>query len=251
MDCFRRFHSGTDRFQSGTGRISPPIEIPRRVLRHVLLSHNIGVGARVLDLGCGRGGLVRYLNELGIDAIGLDESAEHIDAAEQTAPHLEFQLGGTARQQFDANDRGFDMVLARDLAAYRTDLFAPEAFAVTANLLSCLRPSGCFVFLTLPDFGSHADFNRHSIGCFARHLSFFPGRCRVVESPPALPIDAAWKWLSGRTSNRTDRLASLRVPAQKYSAAQWDDLGAAAGSPVAESCCTGSNGTTRAVVEFV
>ena len=49
------------------------VPLPRAVVRHLLFAHQIGLGSRVLDVGCGHGELVHFLDDLGMDAVGLDE----------------------------------------------------------------------------------------------------------------------------------------------------------------------------------
>ena len=44
----------------------------------------------VLDLGCGNGALTKQLSEMGVRAIGLDESGAFLQTAKQAYPDLEF-----------------------------------------------------------------------------------------------------------------------------------------------------------------
>ena len=46
--------------------------LPLRVLRHLIVKHDVPIGSRVLDVGCGRGQLVQFLYELGFDVTGID-----------------------------------------------------------------------------------------------------------------------------------------------------------------------------------
>ena len=60
--------------------------LPRAVVRHLLFSHQIGMGSRVLVVGCGHGELVHFFDDLGMDAAGLDESPENVSWAAEHEP---------------------------------------------------------------------------------------------------------------------------------------------------------------------
>ncbi len=69
-------------------------------------------GARILEVGCGRGALLAALDpEVGV---GVDFSPEMIERARTTYPHLRFVLGDA--HQLPVADEKFDFVLLSDLA---------------------------------------------------------------------------------------------------------------------------------------
>src|SRR6516164_2673727 len=107
-------------YDSADGRVPTEPGIPRRLLRQLLRIGKISVGSRVLDAGCGRGELTRFLAELAIEASGLDESAERIAAARTAAEHLDYACGRAAAG-VPFPERRFDAVLARDLPEHRGD----------------------------------------------------------------------------------------------------------------------------------
>ncbi|UKS29392.1 class I SAM-dependent methyltransferase [Paenibacillus sp. HWE-109] len=72
---------------------------------HKLLSE-YKVGKKVLDIGCGPGREVAYLNHMGYEAVGLDNSEEMLLWAKEHYPEMSFVHGDQANfslhQQFDA-----------------------------------------------------------------------------------------------------------------------------------------------------
>ena len=63
--------------------------LPRRVLRHLIFGHDVGVGSRVLDIGCGGGELVRFFDELGIKAAGIATTNDDLLLARGRKEHCE------------------------------------------------------------------------------------------------------------------------------------------------------------------
>jgi trans-aconitate methyltransferase len=92
-------------------------------------------GLRILDLGCGDGALTIKLQELGCDIIGIDASAEQIEAARK--------LGLDARVMDARNielDQTFDAVFTN--AALH---WVQDADAVIGGVRRVLKPGGRFV----------------------------------------------------------------------------------------------------------
>src|SRR5262245_52964189 len=58
-------------------------------------------GERILDIGCGTGQLTRQIADHGVAVVGLDYSAQMIEAAKENYPDLEFLVE-------DASDFAFD-----------------------------------------------------------------------------------------------------------------------------------------------
>jgi SAM-dependent methyltransferase len=57
----------------------------------------VPAGGRVCDLGCGPGHLAEHLAGLGLDAFGIDLSAEMVRVARQRFTGLEFRVGDMCR----------------------------------------------------------------------------------------------------------------------------------------------------------
>jgi ubiquinone/menaquinone biosynthesis C-methylase UbiE len=99
-------------------------------------------GCRVLDVGCGSGGVIRQLARgLGIDAVGLDPSPKMIDVARAEAGRWgEFLVGQAEQLPFEPES--FDGVVMRWVVHH---LDRPAAFA---EIRRVLRPGGRLVVTT-------------------------------------------------------------------------------------------------------
>ncbi len=209
--------------------LEPPY--PRRLLRELLLRNNISLGARILDAGCGRGELVRYLASLGFDPTGLDESEAEVELARELNPDLEFIVGGAPREQFELRTPGYDLIFARCLSAWSDSVFSRQAFLTTASLLSCLQPRGVLIFLC----STHSQAEpEHDVLCFARHLAQFPGECRID------------RFHSG-SEPAEFRAATLQLDRQPRSTLEWDRLGQKASSVLDGPCCLHAHPTVSDV----
>jgi trans-aconitate methyltransferase len=94
-------------------------------------------GERVLDLGAGTGELTAELAAAGASVLGVDASAEMVEAARRSLPALEFAVGDGQRLSFDAE---FDAVFSN--AALH---WMPDADAVARGVARALKPKGRFV----------------------------------------------------------------------------------------------------------
>lgn len=92
-------------------------------------------GERILDLGCGTGIIARQLADMGCEVVGIDSSAEMVEAAKK--------LGVDARL-IDAveveSTKKFDAVVSN--AAIH---WMPDKYAVVRNVWKALKPGGRFV----------------------------------------------------------------------------------------------------------
>ena len=95
------------------------------------------VGERVLDLGCGTGQLSAQIAAAGAEVVGIDLSAEMIEAAREQFPNLSFAVGDAREFSFA---EPFDAVFSN--AALHWVKPPEEALACIA---SCMGPGGRFV----------------------------------------------------------------------------------------------------------
>jgi SAM-dependent methyltransferase len=221
--------------------------LPRAVLRHLLLAHQVGLRSRVLDVGCGHGELVHYLVDLGIDAAGLDESPDNIACAKRLEPRSDFQLVmAPAEQSLEhiGNDEPLDLIVVRHLTTYDGSLFCASSFQATAKLMQHLRPGGWLVFLVHRDTGRSSVDTPHDVACFARHLSSFPGTCRVSHFADCELATIANDWLHLHRHHGEFLATSFRAPQVPMSAAAWQHLATQAAGSYGDACCSWA---TRAI----
>jgi arsenite methyltransferase len=156
LACITRDRSAyeTGRLAEGDTRLFRPggLELTARA---IALS-NLGAGATVLDLGCGAGDTVRYLQSLGIDAIGVDcaddpatsdacnrDTRTRIVARAEALPLANGAIDGVLAEcsfsLFDDRERALDecaRVLADGGRLMISDLYArkPDAVAQARSL---------------------------------------------------------------------------------------------------------------------
>jgi SAM-dependent methyltransferase len=214
----------------------PDPGLPRRLLRHLFLPEKLGLGGRLLDIGCGAGELTQFCNLLGVETVGLDERADRVTAARRAAPQLDF-FHVKLDQPLPVLDQTFDIVLVRDLAVHRLSLRSADALAATANLLATVRPGGQLVLLARADHDGGTTDDWHAPNCLARHLGTFPGSNRVVDLYDWPMPFAAITWMLGRHVRPGFRIATLTTPREAISRRQWLDFATAAGQPATSTCC--------------
>jgi SAM-dependent methyltransferase len=134
----------------------------RGILRVVQTLTEIGPETRWLDLGCGLGGLVRYLRQAGIDgAIGSEDGYARTRAMDFGVPCL-------TSDELSAQKGTFDIITSIEVIEHVGD---PVPFL--ENVVRLLRPGGLFFFTT---GNSHAQRDRLLSWPYVIpeiHLSFF------------------------------------------------------------------------------
>ena len=148
-------------------------------------------GERILDLGCGTGDHVAALRAAGVDAIGVDSSAEMIERALVNHPGLPVSVGDARTLGGD----GFDGVLSNAVLHW-----IPEAAQVSAAIARALRPGGRFA----AEFGGSGNVAAIREGVAAlrtdppRGIWYFPTADEYSEVLRAAGFDVERAWMFDR-----------------------------------------------------
>ncbi|WP_420454633.1 bifunctional 2-polyprenyl-6-hydroxyphenol methylase/3-demethylubiquinol 3-O-methyltransferase UbiG [Rubrivirga sp.] len=112
--------------------------------REVLARHEIGPGARVLDVACGGGLVALPLAEQGFRVTGVDLSERSLEEARRRVPpgaEATFRVGDATA--LDAEDGAYDAVLLFDMLEHVED-----QVGVIAEAARVVRPGGVVLFNT-------------------------------------------------------------------------------------------------------
>jgi len=110
-------------------------------------------GMKVLDVGCGRGEILRHCARLGADAYGIDYAPVAIDLASKAVAGERTAPGKTGVAQADAKhlpfpDDYFDRVLIFDVVEH---LYPWELDNCLTDIRRVLRPGGALIVHTAPN----------------------------------------------------------------------------------------------------
>ena len=110
-------------------------------------------GMKVLDVGCGRGEILRHCARLGADAFGVDYAPVAVDMASKAVAGESLAPGKTGVAQSDAKQlpfpsNYFDRVLMFDVVEH---LFPWELSQSLAEIERVLKPGGAFIVHTAPN----------------------------------------------------------------------------------------------------
>jgi SAM-dependent methyltransferase len=172
------FYSAEYYGEPGT-KFRPVIEKLVRLVgqRHVaFLSRDLSAGARVLDIGCGRGVLLDPLMELGFEAHGIELTEEAVDGAD---PRAEIRIAGHVR------DAGYADEFFEEIILWHVLEPLPDPGGTLKECCRIMKPGGRII-VSLPNFGS---FQSRVSGAAwfhldpPRHLFHFPTKAlsRLLE----------------------------------------------------------------------
>ena len=92
-----------------------------------------GAGARVLDVGCGRGGFLAYAKKRGMIASGVDPAPDMVDLARRHVPDV--RIGGAEKLPWE--DETFDLV-----TAFNSLQFTEDTDDALAEMVRVTLPGG-------------------------------------------------------------------------------------------------------------
>jgi 2-polyprenyl-3-methyl-5-hydroxy-6-metoxy-1,4-benzoquinol methylase len=100
---------------------------------------------RILDLGCGNGGITAALASAGYDMLGIEPSLDGIDSARKSHPNLSF-IRGSAYDDLSIHGK-FDVIVSAEVIEH---LYSPQL--MIDNCHKALNPGG-YLILTTPYHG--------------------------------------------------------------------------------------------------
>lgn len=173
----------------------PEPELPKPVLRNLVLDGGLSIGSRVLVIGAANVRLPRWLDGLGIDVVVVDDDSDRVAAAGSAWPGGEIRcVPEIANLPFHV--QGFDAILVRDASAPRSTIVEWAAL---------LRAGGRLTFVDSDGTPSTPE------------LDGLPGEVAVFEHrPQSLP------WST--TRNVVLRLTSLRIPDTPIDRETWQSF---------------------------
>ena len=199
---------------------SDHLPLPRLFLRDLIVGCDLGYGSRLIDVGCGQGELTSFCHSLGIDAAGYDDDVEAVAAARIAFPELAFDAGTLANSiPYAAGE--YDAAFVRGMAVYEDELDSIEAYASTANLLSCLRPLGKLVFLFDDALAPIGDSFNGRQQALSEHFGQFPGRCRAEVYAEGIGRFVSPSFLLGRRPRRGHSVLTMQIPSQPIDRLNW------------------------------
>jgi SAM-dependent methyltransferase len=193
--------------------------IPRKVVSRLLAALRLGVGYSVLEVGCGRGELTKFLDSLGIQCTGIDESPKNVLDARRNVPNCSFSCA-SVNDPLPSLRTEFDVMLIRDSSEYHRSLMSRAAYAATLRLLRRLPPAGCLAFLCRVGHGE-ADSGGHAFGCYTRHLGSLPGHQDFQEVPDGFRIVSSSRPQAISDNSCGYAITVLRLPQQLVEPETW------------------------------
>ena len=146
-EYFRTACEGFDEFNESEGE-----RLSRRLSAAFALAE-VMPGMTILDVGCGRGEIVRHCARLGADAFGVDYAPVAMQMAHMALSGLDAGAGKTGIAQADAKklpfpDAAFDRVMMFDIVEHLHPWELDEAMREVYRIL---KPNGRLVIHTAPN----------------------------------------------------------------------------------------------------
>lgn len=104
-------------------------------------------GKRIIDIGCGSGGLAALLSSEGAEVVGVDVAANAITAAKRNAPTAQFYIGSASDLPFA--DHAFDATIFLNSLHHVPIPLMPHALSEGARVLA--RQGRLIVIEPLPE----------------------------------------------------------------------------------------------------
>lgn len=124
--------------------VRPHTDYPVKLCSHLISRFHIPAGAKILDVGCGRGDFLGGFKERGLDAYGLDREADAV----KIEGGASVKCCDIEKNAFPFPDNTFDVVFSKSLIEH---LYNPENFITECRRV--LKPGGRLILMT-PDWTS-------------------------------------------------------------------------------------------------
>lgn len=136
--------------------IKPYTQYPIQLGQHLIKIFSVQPGSQLLDVGCGRGDMMKAFKYLGLSVRGLDI----IDYKSDLASGIEVKCANFENERFPFEDNTFDMIFSKSVIEH---LHNPENFL--RESWRVLKPGGRIITLT-PDWQTqlyifYNDFTHH------------------------------------------------------------------------------------------
>lgn len=159
----------------------------------------VGPGARVLEVGCGAGGLLRLLAERGATVAGTEPLAEALAFARQRMPDAELALVGEG-PELPYPDASFDAVVGQHVLEHLEDLEA-----ALREWRRVLRPGGRLAMATpnarYPDPAHFADDDHDQV--------YTPAELAAAAARAGFRVTACYTLFPYLSRNRALRAAGV------------------------------------------
>ncbi len=137
----------------------PLTSYPSKLANHLIDRYVLSEGSRLLEVGCGRGEVLKGFIDAGLVGHGVDISP----ATSQYFPEIELKVTNLEHNQIPYDDGLFDVVYSKSLIEH---FYHPER--VVGEMFRVLRPGGVLLALT-PDW----DVNYRMFYCDYTHRTPF------------------------------------------------------------------------------
>lgn len=217
-------------------RLHPALN--RHRIQELLTSTEAKIGGRrLLDVGCGAGGIVKAAQELGWEARGIELSESAVALCRR------FGLDCSVTDFFDpAVGDGYDLVVMSELIEH-----VPEPSAFLRRAEEVLAPHG-LIYVTTPNYASlgRMILNGDWRVIHPEHLSYFtPRTLRACAEAEGLEVERLWT--STLTMSAIKKLLRRVVPMDVSTsrAHEQEFRESLEGSPVKRTAKRAVNGTLR------
>jgi len=120
----------------------PLTAYPSKLARYLFDRFKIGAGAKLLEMGCGRGEFLQGFIDCGVKGYGVDRSR----AAEKYCPQAELETADVEKNGLPYEDSTFDVVYSKSFLEH---FYYPER--IVAEMHRVLKPGGLALTLC-PDW---------------------------------------------------------------------------------------------------